>query len=421
MASMASPLRHGQPAPWSKLAPEHSSSPTAAPGSRKRGISVSVGAASAGLVGAAGAVSVLGSFTPLHALLGGLLIGVSVVAQLLLLGRVLGVSGAVKGIVQLQPHAWRYAFVAGMLLASVPLALLVPSAFQSLPPSYSFGRAVVGGALVGFGSALGNGCTSGHAICGLARLSKRSLTYTIIFMATGMIVATATGAAAAAGIATAAPVQLVWPSSAVTQLWVGLLAASSVAFAALGSWSLSLSTEARKSLEVATTVCIGAVFASGLTLSGMTLPPKVLAFLSPLMAAWDPSLALVMIGAISLAVIGYQGVMGGLDIFPQTLRSVHPPNCAVVGKPMILSSYNIPTSVTIDWQLVLGGVLFGAGWGLSGICPGPAIVALGGSVGLQALNQKVAAYLGGMVLGMLAETQFVQGLNKQQVAKPATS
>jgi hypothetical protein len=88
-------------------------------------------------VTAAGAVTVLGSFTPLHALLGGLFIGLAAIAQLVLLGRVLGVSGAVKGIVTRQPHAWRYAFVAGMLLASVPLAIFVPSAFQSLPESYS--------------------------------------------------------------------------------------------------------------------------------------------------------------------------------------------------------------------------------------------------------------------------------------------
>ena len=102
--------------------------------------------------------------------------------------------------------------------------------------SCQFGRAIVGGLLVGFGSSMGNGCTSGHGICGLARFSFRSLVYTITFMAAGAAVATTTHSAAAAGINTQAALRLMLPSMDVV-LTVVLASAGAVAvFAGLGTF-----------------------------------------------------------------------------------------------------------------------------------------------------------------------------------------
>jgi uncharacterized protein len=120
----------------------------------------------------------------------------------------------------------------------------------------------------------------------------------------------------------------------------------------------------------------GLVFGLGLLASGMTSPLKVKAFLDPF-GAWDPSLALVMGGAIALA----------MPAFALARRRPRAWNGA---------AFEIPSNTTIDARLLLGGALFGAGWGLAGFCPGPAIVAAG-SGSIAALG-FVLAMLVGMAL-----------------------
>jgi uncharacterized protein len=120
----------------------------------------------------------------------------------------------------------------------------------------------------------------------------------------------------------------------------------------------------------------GLVFGLGLILAGMTDPMKVKAFLD-LAGAWDPSLALVMGSAIVVGVVVFA-------------RAAHRTS-SWSGSPM-----EIPTLRTIDARLVVGGVLFGIGWGIGGLCPGPALVALGSGMGEAGIF--VAAMLVGMVL-----------------------
>ena len=126
------------------------------------------------------------SFTPVSALVGGLLIGLAASALLLLTGRVAGISGVVAGV--LVPRrgewGWRVAFAAGLLAGGVALAMLAPARLGV--PSRPYGVLAVAGLLVGFGARLGGGCTSGHGVCGLSRLSLRSLVATLTFMATGI-------------------------------------------------------------------------------------------------------------------------------------------------------------------------------------------------------------------------------------------
>lgn len=127
-------------------------------------------------------------FTPLSALVGGILIGFSAALLLLLKGRIAGISGIVGGLLQRCKQgdfAWRIAFVFGLILA--PLGYRV---FAQLPESHidaSWGFLVLAGLLVGFGTRYGSGCTSGHGVCGLSRQSPRSMVATLVFMGTGFL------------------------------------------------------------------------------------------------------------------------------------------------------------------------------------------------------------------------------------------
>jgi uncharacterized membrane protein YedE/YeeE len=125
-------------------------------------------------------------FTPWASLAGGVLIGIAAAMLVLLNGRIAGISGIVGGL--LAPRrgeiAWRLAFVAGLLAAPLLWALLGNSTMPRIDAG--FGTLVAAGLLVGIGTSYGSGCTSGHGVCGLSRLSPRSLVATAAFMATGV-------------------------------------------------------------------------------------------------------------------------------------------------------------------------------------------------------------------------------------------
>jgi hypothetical protein len=137
----------------------------------------------------------MANFTPLSAAIGGALIGLAVVLLMLLTGRIAGISGILGGCLNSgagdkawsSDKAWRVAFIAGLILAPLTGGLVgIPMPVPEMPASW--GVIVAAGLMVGFGSRLGGGCTSGHGICGIARLSPRSLAATAIFMATAVAV-----------------------------------------------------------------------------------------------------------------------------------------------------------------------------------------------------------------------------------------
>ena len=127
-------------------------------------------------------------FTPGSALAGGLLIGVSASLLLIVNGRIAGISGIVAGLFQrdLREVAWRAAFVVGVVLAPLLYGVLF-GRLTTVTFDVSTGVIVVAGLLVGFGTRLGSGCTSGHGICGLSRASPRSLVATAVFMVTAIV------------------------------------------------------------------------------------------------------------------------------------------------------------------------------------------------------------------------------------------
>ncbi|HEX4111641.1 MAG TPA: YeeE/YedE family protein [Stellaceae bacterium] len=129
------------------------------------------------------------SFTPISATIGGGLIGLAVALLMLLNGRIAGISGIAGNVLQFQRGEWRWqiAFLVGLVAA--PL-LLHAAGYRMPHPAMpaSWAAIVIGGLLVGFGTRLSGGCTSGHGLCGMARLSPRSIVATAIFMVTAIVV-----------------------------------------------------------------------------------------------------------------------------------------------------------------------------------------------------------------------------------------
>ena len=131
----------------------------------------------------------MASFDPISALLGGALIGLASVLLMMLTGRIAGISGILGGCLTLAAgdKVWRFAFIVGLILAPVASGLLGYSLPTPRMPA-SWVMIVIAGLLVGFGTRLGGGCTSGHGVCGIARLSARSIVATAIFMASAIVV-----------------------------------------------------------------------------------------------------------------------------------------------------------------------------------------------------------------------------------------
>jgi uncharacterized membrane protein YedE/YeeE len=130
-------------------------------------------------------------FTPWASLAGGILLGLASALFILVNGRILGISGILGGL--LLPKGadagWRVAFLLGMLAAPVTLAWIAPADLITEPTiDAGYEAVVIAGLLVGYGTRLGSGCTSGHGVCGLSRLSPRSLVATGSFMAAGFAI-----------------------------------------------------------------------------------------------------------------------------------------------------------------------------------------------------------------------------------------
>jgi uncharacterized protein len=128
-------------------------------------------------------------------------------------------------------------------------------------------------------------------------------------------------------------------------------------------------------MPVIASLFCGLIFGSGLLISGMVNPEKVLGFLD-ILGAWDPSLMVVMVAALAVSVPG----------FAWAKRR---------GRPLLAAQCDWPTKTSIDRPLVVGSVLFGAGWGLAGLCPGPALE------NLATLSPRVIVFVAAMAGGMV--------------------
>jgi len=324
------------------------------------------------------------AFQPWQGLMGGMAMGVVTAGKLFLTGRVLGISGAIKGLLAGDFSLWRLSFLAGMAGGSL---LLGPSYFDVLPPTYTMARAFLGALLVGMGSSLGNGCTSGHGISGNARLSIRSIVFTAIFMVSAMAACILSGTTGALGLSGGAP--YLAPTEQEVQAGLGLLVGATTALGAAGfvgrmGKKMEWGSAACKVVDVVCEATAGVTFAVALGSSGMVRPTKVAAFLNMIAPTRDFSLMFVLGGALLMATPLIQLILRYKDI--KALR----PCCG--------GDFQVPKSSKIDSQLVAGAVTFGVGWGVCGGCPGPMLVNFVANPGSPVYSMTFMALVFGMFL-----------------------
>ncbi|OLQ00109.1 hypothetical protein AK812_SmicGene17277 [Symbiodinium microadriaticum] len=294
--------------------------------------------------------------TPVESGVGGLMVGMSAAMAYLIDGKITGISGIVgpfvRGATKCEPvkdgQLWKLLFLTGLFLGGwIDLAANWDFSFPSVPRLNIF-QYILGGICVGIGTRAGKGCTSGHGICGLPRLSLRSWIAVPTFMAVAAITVLVTRHAIkpynVEYNSQIAPTQ--WPPEWEFPIFALL---SSLALVAL---SVLLPTKPRKFVSP---LCSGIIFALGLGASGMTSQAKVLNFLD-FAGYWDPSLAFVMGCGICVSFPAYLiAERGGKQPFSEGCTFENPPK----------KGNYVP--------LLIGTSLFGLGWGLVGVCPGPAL------------------------------------------------
>lgn len=208
-------------------------------------------------------------------------------------------------------------------------------------------RYAVAGLLVGAGTKIGHGCTSGHGVCGLGRLSPRSFVNVLAFLTAGLLLASFTfSSAAELGVA-----PIVVPENGGDYAWQSALVV------VLPPIAIALAVKFNQ--PRVSHLTLGVVFGFGLAISGMTEPTKVIGFLNVRSGQWDPSLMCVLGGAVLVSFASYRAKA-----------------LSKVVAPMLDLKFFVPTSTKIDVRLVLGGVLFGLGWAVAGFCPGPVVANL---------------------------------------------
>ncbi|KAK7054761.1 hypothetical protein VNI00_003224 [Paramarasmius palmivorus] len=301
--------------------------------------------------------------TPLRSLIGGIGLSLPVHALLVLNGNVFGISGFVHRAVRGSKEGW--AAVIGLVTGGIVAGFLEGQAPRLELPGMPL--VLLSGFLVGVGTRMANGCTSGHMIAGLSRLSKRSLTATLMFFATGVPVARTLHANL--------PARNEAEPLALSSYANSLLIAQAIPFLLVLLLYLrtpsppSENTDSRAQAQCDTSIttfprlvtfwATSVEFALALRLSELSEPTKVLSFLLlPMHPAFDPSLMCLAAGALPVSFCLYRFCRG-----PE--------------RPRLGGKWSIPTGGAIDTKLVAGAALFGVGWGISGICPGPALVNLG--------------------------------------------
>ncbi len=288
------------------------------------------------------------------AAVGGIILGISCSIYLLTVGRVTGMSGALRSVysqitLQRKLDPRNIVYLGGLILGGSVLAFCIPTYFED--GYYPEWVMAVSGAIVGVGTTMGCGCTSGHGLCGLARFSKRSLFAVGTFFSIALLVASTIEPSLRSEWK---PDQRPNDNPGWVPAYVGIAISSFIVV--VGFFKL------RDSLLEAVCVLVSALlFSLGLVLSGMVKPTKVHGFLA-LRDGWDPSLALVMAGGVATNVVLFHFILAR-------------------NAPVVADAWDLPKKTEITVPLIVGAVIFGIGWALGGICPGPGVVGLSGRYG----------------------------------------
>jgi uncharacterized membrane protein YedE/YeeE len=315
-------------------------------------------------------------------------------------------------------HHWRWVFIASFCMAvNIHVNYLTPSVAlkdtrseSSDVPIPSIIAMVLGGFLVGLGTHIGNGCTTGHGICGIGRFSPRSIVATLTFTGCSVLsrflVSPLRSWAASTDFLRTPLLPTVSPlASALVMAAVGLFAM----VRPMPSTNNDSETQAhsRKSLGAALS---GILCAFGLAISGMTKNSKVhdfLCFSGVGQSTFDPTLMTVMFSGILSSFLAYQFIQG------YSLRT----KGTLLTCPLALPDgckFSVPTNRTIDVRLLTGTAIFGMGWGLTGICPGPALYAAAAGV-----VEVIVAWFPAFLVGSYAGQKVVEMVWEKKKNKTA--
>eukprot|EP00930_Biecheleria_cincta_P017753 TRINITY_DN1400_c1_g1_i1.p1 TRINITY_DN1400_c1_g1~~TRINITY_DN1400_c1_g1_i1.p1 ORF type:complete len:366 (+),score=46.92 TRINITY_DN1400_c1_g1_i1:65-1162(+) len=307
------------------------------------------------------------AFTPVESGVGGMMVGLAAALAFLVDGKITGISGIAGPFLRDLPyegsftggHQWKGLFLLGLILgglANLPFNrdFAFPGVIDYHPVRY-----LLAGLCIGSGTRFGRGCTSGHGICGLPRFSLRSWIAVPTFMVMAGVMVAVTRHALKVDVQNPPGIaELQWPPK--WEFPVAALVTSLVLAAVVFKLPDSIRT------YVAPLVS-GLIFGLGLGCSGMTSQAKVFDFLD-LGGTWDPSLAFVMGCGLCVS-------------FPAYFFYDTPDN-----KPLCGGDFERPPKFGNYTSLVIGALLFGCGWGLIGICPGPALVGLIPNLAFQSRN-----------------------------------
>ena len=294
------------------------------------------------------------------ACLGGCLMAISVGLLLLLSGKLTGLSSIVEGVIRWDKKTvdWKLIHLSGMLFAFVIMNAIWSEGFEQKKGfNLSWASFCIGGFFVGMGTRLGNGCTSGHGICGCARLSPRSITAVILFMSMGICSATV----AYLNQWGMTNEQDDWDkkddTAAHVVVTVSVILLALVTGMYRGHYAFKV---------MASVFSCGALFGIGLVFSGMTIQARIMNFLIIDENRWDGTLMFVMGSAIPVTYLCFKYI---LEKHPSPIFASLEDQSEVCP----IEDFEIPTNTQVDYELVLGSYLFGLGWGICGLCPGPGI------------------------------------------------
>ena len=292
-------------------------------------------------------------------IVGGVILAVASSLNLILKGRVTGFSGIIYGAFTLNDYLWRITFILGIFITSnLFYALSNDQSYFDSHNAYLSDLSLMGffisGLFVGVGTKLSNGCTSGHGLCGLARLSPRSILAVVTFLS--FAIASCTFRSNYPFFNT--PDLLDFSKSLDIKILNLILSGLFTVLLIFLLIKFYRKNELIAFYDVLISFIIGSLMALGLIISGMNKRTKVRDFLNLNIKTWDPTLLILLGVAVSLNMLIYFYLIKRRE------------------NPILGIKFGIPSFSNIDLSLIMGSAIFGIGWGWSGICPGPALVDL---------------------------------------------
>jgi uncharacterized protein len=310
-------------------------------------------------------------------------------------GDVMGISGILavlqnplQSMKRAEDH-WKLVYLASFLFTVNALVQALSLKDDRLErgdvPNSSFLAHVLGGFLVGVGTKLGNGCTTGHGVCGMGRFSPRSFLAVLTFTGCGIATAVLTSPNNAAWAEATRFLRQADGTTLVSKPLGTLFTMAGLSLAVLRRSETTKIIHESVQRKMYGAAASGMIFALGLAISGMIYKSKVQGFLDVSALSkgnYDPTLITVLGSAVLISSVGYQ----------IQKRFQNGPTCGA-------GCWNVPTSTKVDHQLVTGAAIFGIGWGIAGLCPGPALFcAAAGSV--YVLAGWMPAFVAGSYIGL---------------------